>query len=380
VTCGQHTGTAREPVRSATLGESDGPLARSHDLALLDLDGVVYIGPDPVPGATEALAAARAVGMRLAFVTNNASRTPSTVSEHLVRLGIPATPDEVVTSAMAAAALLARRLGVGERVLVAGGEGLHRALEDRGLVPVRSMAERPAAVVQGFGPRVGRRELTEVVAAVRAGLPWIATNRDPTVPTPTGRSPGNGALVARVVAATGEQPQVAGKPQPTLFTEAVQRYRSRSPLVVGDRLDTDLEGARAAGMPGLLVLTGVTDVPELLAAAPGFRPTFVGRDLGALHESHPRPLLAGGDGARLVRCREAEVAMTRGELRIVRPGAPLDLLRAACVACWTRADEQATAAPDPTDPKDPTAPDLPRGAEVVVAALATLDQRRPRSR
>jgi HAD superfamily hydrolase (TIGR01450 family) len=277
------------------------PLSEVFDLAILDLDGVVYIGDDAVPGAAEAIEQAAARGLRPCYVTNNASRTPDTVAEHLVRLGVPAGVEDVLTSAQVAAALLARRLPAGSRVLVVGGTGLRVALTTSGLVPVASMDDGPAAVVQGFSPDIDWRLLAEGTRAVRAGLPWVASNLDLTVPTPFGPAPGNGSLVQVVATAAGRGPDdVAGKPRPGAFLEAARQAGSSRPLVVGDRLDTDLEGARAAGMHGLLVLTGVTGVTDLLAASAQERPDYVGYDLHAMLAPHP--------AARLVTPDQAECA------------------------------------------------------------------------
>jgi glycerol-1-phosphatase len=313
------------------------PPVEVYDLALLDLDGVVYVGPDAVPGAPEALDAVRAEGLKLAYVTNNASRPPETVADHLTELGVPARPDEVVTSAQAAAAILAKRLPRGGRVLVVGGEGLYRALTEAGLEPVGSMADHPLAVTQGFGPDVGWRLLAEGTRAVRAGLPWIATNRDLTVPTPYGPAPGNGTLVNAVATAAEAEPEVAGKPQPPLFQEAARRYGSTKPLVIGDRLDTDLEGARAAGMDGLLVLTGVTTATVALTAEPARRPHLISRDLRGLLEPHPEP---ERDADGVWRCRDAAVRVDSGrDVAVHAAGAdPIDLLRAACAAVWDHTD------------------------------------------
>jgi glycerol 3-phosphatase-2 len=316
------------------------PLTELFDVLLLDLDGVVYIGPDAVPGAAQALARARADGVRASFVTNNASRPAPTVAAHLRELGIDAADDEVVTSAQAAAGLLAARLPAGAPVLVVGGEGLDWALRQEGLTPVRSMDDVPQAVVQGFSPDVGWRQLAEGTRAVNAGLPWIATNTDLTVPTPHGRAPGNGTLVAAVATATGITPEVAGKPQPPLFLDAVRRSQAARPLVVGDRLDTDLEGAVAAGIPGLVVLTGVCTGVDLLRAAPHERPQLIGRDLGCLTEVHPRPEAA--DGAW--RCGKSTV--TDGGAVAGTGDDPIDLLRAACAAFWAAVDAGGPA-PDP---------------------------------
>jgi HAD superfamily hydrolase (TIGR01450 family) len=351
-----------------TLAPCDRPLSQVYDLALLDLDGVVYIGPDAVPGAADALAAARDRGMRTCFVTNNASRTPDAVAEHLARLGVPAAASDVVTSAQAAAALLARRLPPGAAVLVVGGEGLRQALVDEGLRPVASVDDGPRAVVQGFSPDIDWRLLAEGSRAIWAGIPWLATNTDPTVPTPFGPAPGNGTLVAAVATATGVTPEVAGKPQPPLFRQAVDRYGSTRPLVVGDRLDTDLEGARAAGIDGLLVLTGISRAAEVLAATPQQRPHFLGRDLWSLASGHPGVTQEGERGAW--RCRGARVRVGADGVEVVDSGQDaLDVLRAACAAVWARAD--ATASGDRTP--------VPR-SDHLVAALCGLEPAGPWSR
>lgn len=324
-------------MTDARLTGSTGPLVEAFDLALLDLDGVVYIGPDAVPYAADALDRARNAGMVLRFVTNNASRPARTVADHLSEIGVPATEDEVVTSAMAAAGLLAHRFPPGSRILVVGGEGLFWALEREGLHPVLSMDDEPVAVVQGFSPDLGWRQLAEGTRAVRAGLPWVATNTDLTVPTPFGAAPGNGTLVQAVRVASGVEPEVAGKPQPVLFLDAVERTGARSALVVGDRLDTDLEGARAAGLPGLLVLTGVCTASVAIAAAPHLRPTLIGADLRSLFDAHPEPVHA--EGATWT-CRAASVSVgADGAAHVRSPGKdPVDLLRAACAASWAWAD------------------------------------------
>jgi len=321
-------------------------LAERYDLALLDLDGVVYIGRDPVPGAAEALESARGAGIRLCYVTNNASRPPQVVAEHLRSLGVPASDEEVVTSAQAAAALLAERLPAGAAVLVVGGEGLNQALLAEGLTPVSSVRDAPRAVVQGFSPDIGWRLLAEGARAVHEGLPWLATNTDRTVPTRYGPAPGNGTLVAAIATATGVEPEVAGKPEPPLFLQAAHRYGSTAPLVVGDRLDTDIAGAHAAAMPGLLVLTGVSGARDALGASPSQRPHYLGTDLHALVQPHraprPEPPENGNDQARRSsawRCGAAVATVRDGGLHTLEAGPdPLDLLRAGCAAAWERAD------------------------------------------
>jgi HAD superfamily hydrolase (TIGR01450 family) len=309
------------------------PLVTRYDTALVDLDGVVYIGPEVVPGAPESLARARAAGMRVAFVTNNAARTPEAVAKHLRDLGVAAEPDDIVTSAQAAARLVAERVPAGAAVLVVGGEGLHAALSERGLRPVQSADDDPAAVVQGFAPEVGWVMLAEGAIAVRRGLPWVASNLDTTIPTARGPAPGNGALVGVIAAATGAAPVVAGKPELALHQEAVRRTGARNPLVVGDRLDTDIEGANRAGGDSLLVLTGVTSPLELVCAAAPLRPSYIAEDL----ESGlfvPHPSVHEIDGAWS--CGGWTAKRAGAVWRVEGAGPRIDALRALCVGVWAQ--------------------------------------------
>lgn len=314
-------------------------LTRIHDVALLDLDGVVYVGARPVEHATDALAAARADGMRLAFVTNNASRPAEAVAAHLCELGVEASVSEVVTSAQAAARLLADRLPEGSKVLVVGGDGLRVALRERGLVPVDSLDDGPVAVVQGFAPEVGWRALAEGTYAVSSGLPWVATNVDATLPTSRGYAPGNGTLVDAVRVASGRQPEVAGKPEPPMHREAILRSGAQHPLVVGDRLDTDIEGATNAGAESLLMLTGVADAADVALAPDGLRPTYIGADLRALLQPSDQLAVGAGHSSR----GRWKATIDGGDLRLWRDepgdGRPeLDAVRAACGAVWARDD------------------------------------------
>jgi HAD superfamily hydrolase (TIGR01450 family) len=319
-----------EPDRSALTRGLERPPAESYDAALLDLDGVVYVGPAAVPHAVDALAAARKAGMRLAFVTNNASRTPQAVADHLRELGIPADADEVATSAQAAARIVAELVPPGSAVLVVGGEGLEQAVVDRGLHPVRVYDSQVAALVQGYHPTVAWTHLAEGTFAVRGGVPWIASNTDLTIPTPRGIAPGNGTLVNVIRTATGVDPIVAGKPELALHAESAERVGARHPLVVGDRLDTDILGADRAGADSLLVLSGVTDAAELLAAPPDRRPTFLSTDLRGLLRPHD-PVAATDDGIAV----GGWFACVRdGRLELTGDGVLSEGLRAACVAWW----------------------------------------------
>ena len=272
---------------------SQGPLWDAYDVAMLDLDGVVYIGPDAVPGAPEHLDAARDAGMHLAYVTNNASRTPATVARHLRDLGIAVADEDVVTSAQAAARVLSEQLPDGSAVFVIGGEGLEVALGEQGLRPVQDPEEKPAAVVSGFHGDLRWSTVIAGAILVRDGLPWVASNTDMTVPTPAGPGPGNGALVEVVARFSGRRPVVAGKPESPLFEETLRRVGGERPLVVGDRLDTDIEGANNTGYDSLLVMTGVTGLDQLVAAGPALRPSYVAADLGGLGRRHDEPTTDG---------------------------------------------------------------------------------------
>jgi HAD superfamily hydrolase (TIGR01450 family) len=258
-------------------------LVDPYDLVVLDLDGVVILTDKPIPGAVEAVARLRGAGKRLAFATNNASRRADEVADLLGGLGLPAAPDEVLTSAGAAARVLADRLPAGANVLVVGADALRTEVRDAGLVPVEKADEEPVAVVQGYGPAVGWAQLAEACLAVRAGALWVATNTDRTLPSPRGPLPGNGSLVAVLRTALDREPDlVVGKPEPALFHAAAKAAGAQRPLVVGDRLDTDIEGANRAGFDSLLVLTGVSTADEMRAAPSERRPTYVAPDVSGL--------------------------------------------------------------------------------------------------
>jgi glycerol-1-phosphatase len=327
---------------AGTVGSGETPLAQRYDVALLDLDGVVYVGSHGVPGAADALAQARAAGMRLAFVTNNAFRTPEDIATHLRELGIEAAAEEVVTSAQAAARTLAEQLPAGARVLVVGGKGPRSAVLAAGLAVVSSADDEPVAVVQGYAPDTGWRELAEAAVAIQHGALWLATNLDATLPSARGPLPGNGAMVAALRVATGVEPLATGKPDPAMHRESVLRSGAREPIVVGDRLDTDIQGAARVGCDSLLVLTGVARPAELLAAPPGCRPTYVAAGLDGLLARHPAPRAVDGGWA----CRgwvaagaaDGCLVLSGPDDATAATGASaddLDALRALCAAAWS---------------------------------------------
>jgi glycerol-1-phosphatase len=256
-------------------------IAQEYDCLLIDLDGTAFRGHRPTEGAVQALAEVRS---RALFVTNNASRSADEVAAHLRELGFTATADDVATSAQSAAHLLAGQVPPDSRVLTVGTEALANEIAAVGLRPVRRYDDDPVAVVQGLSMTIGWSDLAEAALAIRAGALWVAANVDPTLPTERGLLPGNGSLVAALRAATGAEPQVAGKPSPRLLTDAVARGDFRAPLVVGDRLDTDIEGANAAKLPSLMVLTGVSTASDAVYAELARRPTYIGHDLRSLHQ------------------------------------------------------------------------------------------------
>ncbi len=317
------------------------PLWSAYDLVMLDLDGVVYVGRAAVPGVADHLARARAAGLHLAFVTNNASRPPESVSDHLVELGIEASVGDVVTSAQAAAHLLASRLEAGAPVFLLGGRGLDEALRAEGLRPVTELADEPVAVVSGYGPDVPWSRLMQGAVLIRDGLPWVASNTDLSIPTSYGIGPGHGVQVRMLEDFSGVAPVVAGKPERALLDETVRRVGGERPLMVGDRLDTDIEGAHNAGVDSLCVLTGVTGLPELVAAPPRLRPTYLAPGLDALGLPHPVPRTV--DGAELLGGWSAAVD-AHGRLEVVGSGAEADWWRVAVTAAWRFLDAEGTPA------------------------------------
>lgn len=311
---------------------NDGTLASQFDTLLLDLDGVLYIGSDPVPHAADAIAAAvKNAGLATMFVTNNASRTPDEVAQLLNDVGVAATSEEVVSSAQAAAHYLAQELAADSYVFVVGGRGLEVALGVEGLKSTRNIDDKPAAVVQGFHPDIGWRDLAKASAVINSGVPWVASNMDMTLPTEYGMAPGNGSLVTAVSIATGVKPVVVGKPYKPTVEEAVRRSGAKRPLVIGDRLDTDIEAAHNTGLPGLLVLTGITLVSELCQATPEHRPTFIATDLRELNEMYEAPILTA-DGTELSGWK---FNVSDGSVGLVGRGeSPILGIRALAAACW----------------------------------------------
>ncbi len=255
------------------------PLFERYDAFLFDLDGVLYRGAEPVPGAPEAVAALRVAGRRVAFVTNNSARTPAAVAERLRQVGIEADAGEVETSAQATAELLAGR---GCRsAFVVGETGIKEALTAAGIEVLEAEPRSADAVVVGWDRQADYAKLRTASILVERGASFVGTNADASFPAPDGtRWPGAGALLAAIATTTGARPEIVGKPNPPLYVAALARAGGGVPLVIGDRLDTDIAGAAALGWDSLLVLTGITRRGDLEGAS--VRPTHVAEDLSIL--------------------------------------------------------------------------------------------------
>ncbi len=304
------------------------------DVILTDLDGVLYAGSEPIPHAVQALTEAQRNGIRVGCLTNNASRTDESVARHLRQLGFDVSAGDVITSPQAAVRLLAGLVEPGSLVLVVGGDGLVAEVDKAGFEITRSADDRPVAVVQGFAPEVGWRQLAEAsFALAEESVHWVATNMDWTLPQARGVAPGNGTLVSAVHTAVGRLPAVAGKPERAMYDLAVERFRARSPLAVGDRLDTDILGANRAGIPSALVLTGIDGAKQVLAAGEEERPRYVLSDLRELSQPYPAPRISRSGS--VVEVRDASVRLEGDAVRIVARGQRrIDLLRAASTLIW----------------------------------------------
>ncbi|GAC1381784.1 MAG: HAD-IIA family hydrolase [Pseudarthrobacter sp.] len=318
---------------------TDVPLISLFDALLADLDGVVYAGPHAIPGAVESLQQLAGLGIGLGYVTNNASRTPAQVAAHLRELGAPAEDNQVVSSSQAAAELLSSMLPPGARVLITGSPALAQEIELVGLTPVSGQDEDPVAVVQGFNPGIGWQELAEASYVVSTGVLWVATNTDMTIPQSRGIAPGNGALVGAVTAAPHPQPLGAGKTQGPQFHAAAKRLAADRPLVVGDRLDTDILGGNNAGFATVAVLTGIDTKNTILAARTAERPDYIISELSDLHR--PYPAVDHKDGT--YRCGDATARAEGDTVSVQGREDDLNAWRAACAAWWAAVPETAEA-------------------------------------
>ena len=329
----------RSPLRG-----TEAPLADLYDVALLDLDGTAWAGDQTIDHAADAVLASRERGMKSAFVTNNAMRTPQQVADKLNAMGFEATPDMVMTSAMDAAANMAEELEEGAKVFMIGGEGLRQALAENGFTVVASADDEPVAVVQGLDKQVDWSTLSEGAFAIQRGAAYYATNLDATLPEERGQALGNGALVRAIRHATGKRPVAAGKPEASIYQRGARRVGGERPLAVGDRLETDIMGAVNARVPAMHVLTGVHGAQDVLRAPRGQRPSFLARDMRGLLEAHPGPK-HHRDGTWT--CGFSQVAkatrsgaLTLDDIELVDGQAvTIDSYRALAAAAWEYADE-----------------------------------------
>lgn len=307
-----------------------------HDSILSDLDGVVYAGPFAIDGAPEALNKAQELGVPVAFVTNNASRSVQHVAEHLTELGVNTSAENVVSSAQAGAELLKEFCAPGDRVLICGASALADCVRDAGFEPVFWQSDEPRAVIQGFNPKIGWEDLAEAAYTLAdESVQWIATNTDFTIPKERGIAPGNGTLVGAVAAATGRTPVVAGKPEAPIFHTGAKKLGSETPLVIGDRLDTDIQGGNRAKMATACVMTGVDTYESLISAIPLERPTYIIATLADLFEDYPQiQCTVNGETAEAE--LEGVTAHATADTLTVHGAEHTDInyFRVACTAWW----------------------------------------------
>jgi HAD superfamily hydrolase (TIGR01450 family) len=257
-------------------------LADEFDGMLVDLDGVVWIGREMVPGAVETLAKLIADGMEIVFVTNNSVKQPSEYAARLRDAGIQTSDDRVITGGAATARLAVERVGAGGTAFVIGAPGFKETVAATGLELVYGEAAQSAdAVVVSAHREFDYAELLTATRALQAGAALFGTSRDPTLPMPGGAWPGTGATLAAVETASGKHAETGGKPEPHLFNQALALIPNAGRVtIVGDRLASDIEGGRRAGLTTVLVLTGACTRAEAEGATPP--PDHVIDDLPAL--------------------------------------------------------------------------------------------------
>lgn len=255
-----------------------------YDGLLCDLDGVVYAGAQPIPEAVDTLNELISRQVPVAFVTNNASKAATEVADRLISLGIATDTEHVMTSAQAVVNLLATQYScAGGPILVTGSPQLTQLIQAAGFDVTDEAADAPQVVVQGFNPHLGWRDLAQASFAIQRGAGWLATNLDLTIPLSQGIAPGNGSMVNTVAQATGTRPETAaGKPAPVMFQAMAEKFSMTNPLVVGDRLDTDVLGAANAGFDGALVETGIHRRQDINTYRSMVTPDWVLPQLGLL--------------------------------------------------------------------------------------------------
>jgi 4-nitrophenyl phosphatase len=251
------------------------PSLRDMRAAVIDMDGVLWAGDQPLPGLIEFFAALRQRQMPFVLATNNAGRSPEQYRDKLARMGVTVSVDEIFTSPQATALVLAQRSPAGGRVFVIGEQALKDALAAAGFTFCDLYETDAAYVVVGIDHGLSWDKLATATLNIRAGAVFVGTNPDISLPTEHGITHGNGAILAALQAATGVAPIVVGKPEPTMYQQALTRLQSDpdQTLAIGDRLDTDILGAVRAGLPSALVLTGVSKRADLASLA--YQPTWV---------------------------------------------------------------------------------------------------------
>ena len=318
------------------------PLSETYKLALLDLDGVVYRGKNPVEHAAENIRKAESLGMTVEYTTNNSSRLQSVVADQLKGFDLEVEPWQVITSSVVAARMVARAVPEGSKVFVLGAQHLREEVSKQGLEVVDRAEEQPVAAIQGWYPDMSWNEMAQIAYAVEHGATYFVTNRDLTIPRELGIAPGCGSMIMAGINATGVEPvSSAGKPESAMYDEArvLAAHDGDDPvakelcLAIGDRLDTDIEAGNRGGYDSLAVLTGVTNPNELMFAPAHLRPTYIAKDLRGLNE--PAPEVVHDEGAWL--CRDAK-ARVDGDRLYVTDVTSVDGLRAACSAMWAAAD------------------------------------------
>lgn len=321
------------------------PLAEAYKLALLDLDGVVYRGKNPVEHAAASIRAAEQAGMTIEYTTNNSSRFQHVVADQLKGFDLDVEPWQVITSSVVSARMVAKAVPAGSTVLVVGAEHLREEVTRAGLVVTDDPTDNPVAVIQGWFPEMTWQMMANAAYAVENGATYFVTNRDLTIPRELGIAPGCGSMIRAVIAATGVEPVAsAGKPESYMYDEARELNASAGQslvpkdesIAIGDRLDTDIEAGNRGGYDSLAVLTGVTNPHELMLAPAHLRPTYVAPDLRALGETMPEPH-DHGDGRWTCGDAEAVLDVAAGTLA-VSDAASVNALRAAICAAWQAAD------------------------------------------
>nr|WP_087117877.1 HAD-IIA family hydrolase [Corynebacterium urinipleomorphum] len=308
------------------------------DALLLDLDGTVWAGDTAIPHAVDAITAAQQEGVAPAFITNNASKSPDDVAAKLRGIGLDVESDAVMTSAQAAVQLAAQHAEPGSAILVVGAPSFVDLVREAGFVPVTSADDNPVAVLHGHSPDNGWKQLSEAALAIQRGATYIASNLDSTLPMDRGFMVGNGSMVAAVTNATGVIPEAAGKPGPAMFELAKKNLGVKRPLVVGDRLDTDIAGGVAAGMDTLHVLTGVSGPHALIDAPAEQRPTFIAQDMSVLLDAEldPDTLRPSAQGGFTAVREGGAIVLDGGD----ESSTPLQALRTVLSVAWADGGER----------------------------------------